>query len=408
MMKHRVRGGVCLLLLGTVLGGCGPAGGTPTAVGPAGTAAPAATAASTPTAPPATAAPTAPATAAPVATQSASTPGTPTGTFPEAPAFERGLQVEEPRLEGVDVGWAQRRLLALGYDAGPEDGIYGPQTEQAVRAFQSANGLQSDGIVGPETWARLNDLSAVGQPGTATDLTVLVDGATGLIIGAVRAGEWLSGGVAGQLVTGPQTYIEYSLAGPGLPFDGQAPQLTGAPCTADTYAIPELNGVPALFVGGTVPAQPRGGIPLPTNDPSIAARLTELISENGIDSPQINVTAAISADLDGDGTDETVVSASALTTEGASLLPSPSAGNYSLVAVLPGQEDPQVLIGAFYPTTDENRLQEEYRLLTVLDLNGDGMLDIVVGSRYYEGSAAGVFSMESGAFKEVLSWGCGA
>ena len=35
------------------------------------------------------------------------------------------------------------------------DGIFGPQTESAVKAFQQSKGLAADGIVGPQTWPRL-------------------------------------------------------------------------------------------------------------------------------------------------------------------------------------------------------------------------------------------------------------
>jgi uncharacterized protein (TIGR02594 family) len=49
----------------------------------------------------------------------------------------------------------QEALAALGYRPGPLDGIWGRQTQAAVRAFQSDHGLEADGIVGPMTLAAL-------------------------------------------------------------------------------------------------------------------------------------------------------------------------------------------------------------------------------------------------------------
>ena len=56
---------------------------------------------------------------------------------------------------GAAVIQLQRRLIALRYDVGPVDGVFGSQTFHGVVAFQKVNGLSRDGIVGPRTWAAL-------------------------------------------------------------------------------------------------------------------------------------------------------------------------------------------------------------------------------------------------------------
>ncbi len=56
---------------------------------------------------------------------------------------------------GVEVARLQAALQRLGYYQGALDGLYGPQTRQAVAAFQQTQALQVDGIVGPQTLALL-------------------------------------------------------------------------------------------------------------------------------------------------------------------------------------------------------------------------------------------------------------
>ena len=49
----------------------------------------------------------------------------------------------------------QRALKTAGFDPGPLDGQLGAKTKTAVRDFQTANGLEPDGRVGPRTWNKL-------------------------------------------------------------------------------------------------------------------------------------------------------------------------------------------------------------------------------------------------------------
>ena len=57
-----------------------------------------------------------------------------------------------------EVSGIQARLNNLGFDAGPIDGIDGPVTRGAVKAFQEEHGLAVDGIVGPQTQAKLKEV----------------------------------------------------------------------------------------------------------------------------------------------------------------------------------------------------------------------------------------------------------
>jgi peptidoglycan hydrolase-like protein with peptidoglycan-binding domain len=55
-----------------------------------------------------------------------------------------------------DVQQAQEALKNQGHDPGPIDGVMGSQTRQALRAFQSKNGLKQTGMLDAETKQKLN------------------------------------------------------------------------------------------------------------------------------------------------------------------------------------------------------------------------------------------------------------
>ncbi len=66
--------------------------------------------------------------------------------------------------EGESVRALQQALAREGFDPGSVDGKFGPNTERAVKAFQRANGLTVDGLVGPRTRAALDGGSAPTTP----------------------------------------------------------------------------------------------------------------------------------------------------------------------------------------------------------------------------------------------------
>jgi len=88
---------------------------------------------------------------------------------------DRLLYLRHPMLRGDDIGELQRRLNALGFDAGREDGIFGPDTEAALRQFQMNAGVTSDGVAGPATQQALDHLDALaaGSVASVRELDVL-------------------------------------------------------------------------------------------------------------------------------------------------------------------------------------------------------------------------------------------
>ena len=64
---------------------------------------------------------------------------------------DRTLYLRSPAFRGDDVRELQRMLNALGFDAGKEDGIFGPRTDRGLREFQRNVGSAVDGIVGLDT-----------------------------------------------------------------------------------------------------------------------------------------------------------------------------------------------------------------------------------------------------------------
>ncbi|WP_043739791.1 lytic murein transglycosylase [Thioalkalivibrio nitratireducens] len=63
---------------------------------------------------------------------------------------------DAPRMSRKQVIQLQTALNAMGYDSGEVDGILGPATRNAIRAYQQANDMIPDGFPDPNLLARLD------------------------------------------------------------------------------------------------------------------------------------------------------------------------------------------------------------------------------------------------------------
>lgn len=94
---------------------------------------------------------------------------------------------------GKTVTQIQQKLKNWGYYSGGVDGIFGSQTEKAVKYFQRKNGLTADGVVGSKTLAALGiqDSGSSGASSYSNDVALLAR-----LISAEARGEPYTGQVA--------------------------------------------------------------------------------------------------------------------------------------------------------------------------------------------------------------------
>ncbi len=94
---------------------------------------------------------------------------------------------------GEEVRKIQQKLKNWGYYSGGVDGIYGTQTQNAVKSFQRKNGLTADGIAGKDTLNAMGISSSSSSSGkfTSSDVYLLAK-----VIAAEARGESYTGQVA--------------------------------------------------------------------------------------------------------------------------------------------------------------------------------------------------------------------
>jgi N-acetylmuramoyl-L-alanine amidase len=186
-------------------------------------------------------------------------------------------------LTGDDVLALQRRLLELGFDPGRDDGIFGLETEGALREFQRNVGGLSDGTCGPATFKALDRLVRTivgGAPSvmreqerirrlgpTLAGKVVVIDpghggsdqGETGHGLTEAGVAEDLAARIEGRLAaTGVTAYLTRGRLGPDDPSPdetarAEAANLLGADLVlsvhADASCTAAANGVSTYYYG---------------------------------------------------------------------------------------------------------------------------------------------------------------
>lgn len=154
---------------------------------------------------------------------------------------------------------------------------------------------------------------------------------------------------------------------------------------------------------------PRVPQEIAATDKTYANIATAFLKTKGIARPKINLDQILQVDLEGDGRMEILMTGN-FYKKGMTELP--GAGDYSfalLRKIVNGRARNVLIEGEFFTRNrGDYSPPNERRIFAVADLNGDGKMEIVLDSTYYEGGSETVFEITGGKPSRVLEVSCGA
>jgi hypothetical protein len=215
------------------------------------------------------------------------------------------------------------------------------------------------------------------------------------LLGGVRGDVWLAPGMAAeQLSARAWDYDVYTLAGRPLPVRGQAPQFSppNEVYTLRTDVQLDEPGMVAVRRGWPILQRPVQELSS-TNELYRKVALEWLTAE-GVVASEPGSLHIYRVDLEGDGADEIFISATHLDQSQHMT----RAGDYSLILLRKvtgnGVVTRPIVADIYRSQEPEITFPRTYSLANIIDLNRDGVLEVVVDIQQWEGDGVIVYQVD--------------
>ncbi len=267
----------------------------------------------------------------------------------------------------------------------------------------------------------LSVLSIWGKVAIAADLHPIVEVQSGYLFGATSDGKWVKAEEAAKALPDETTYQVYGLTQSLGQAKGGRPKPSEEDVCADVLTVslspkPEKGVIALAAPWDALPRKPQAS-DLTQEVYSDAVR--DFLKTKGIEQPKVKIENILRVDLDGDGQDEVLISATNYFSKDDRVPMRSPAGSYSMVLLrrmVAGKVETQLIEGEFHPKAYPKAAQDEgrfdapnaYKVIATLDLDGDGKMEVVVGSNYYEGEAITIYRCGPKKIDTLLSVACGA
>jgi hypothetical protein len=233
----------------------------------------------------------------------------------------------------------------------------------------------------------------------------------GGLIGGVRSGKFLDAKTTAAALKGGENYSLY-----GLLIGKEEGEMTGSKpkndqdvCTDFYYVEMEPKADTGVALGDGYRWNPVPRVPksLSLTDKAYIKIASDFLKLKGIAKPEVKLTQLYRIDLEGDGQEEVVLSATRYSGDNSAAA---AKNDYSFTMVrkiVAGKVKNILLNGDFITKGFDFGAPNTYEVSAVLDLNGDGKMEIVAHGSYYEGSYSGVYQITNGKAVEIKALGAG-
>ena len=210
-------------------------------------------------------------------------------------------------------------------------------------------------------------------------------------------------------------------------FHGVKPGVPSFDTHSPSSSLHEPSGLLTILSPWEV--QPRLPVPLSLSSQAYRDIVKRFLASQGLNVEKPALTQLFKIDLEGDGVDEVLICAQNIAAtgeasfeadqplaKGTGLPGAAQPGAYSVLLLrkLVGGKVAELPLHVFVSPKGSAPVDDDWtppvvgRFYQTADLNGDGVLEIIAGTAFYEGYDSRVFEVKGGKVREVLSCGAGS